>query len=82
MYECKEYKIVSIKKRRFFSYYTKCPTHLKPCELYCEECNIAICVPSMYHNVFLNFELFLKKERIHAKNLQELKINILTKICT
>lgn len=33
----------------------------------------------MYHNVFLNFELFLKKERIHAKNLQELKINILTK---
>lgn len=28
---------------------------------------------------FLNFELFLKKERIHAKNLQELKINILTK---
>lgn len=52
MYECKEYKIVSIKKRRFFSYYTKCQTHLKPCELYREECNIAICVPSMYHNVF------------------------------
>lgn len=52
MYECNEYKIVSIKKRRFFLSYTKCPTHLKPCELNCEQCNIAICVPSIYHNGF------------------------------
>lgn len=52
MYECNEYKIVSIKKRRFFLSYTNCPTHLKPCELNCEQCNIAICVPSIYHNGF------------------------------
>lgn len=69
MYECKEYKIVLIKKWRFFFYNIKCLIYLKLCELYYEECNIVICVFFMYYNVFLNFELFLKKERIYVKNL-------------
>lgn len=76
----KDHKVVPLKHRGPIPNYPKCPTHTtKHCELYCEQCDIPVClqcVSSELHNghCFIDVlkKLKMKKDAMQ-KDLQELK---------
>ncbi|XP_052709979.1 E3 ubiquitin-protein ligase TRIM71-like [Crassostrea angulata] len=84
--ETKEHKVVPIKQRRFTSNFPECQKHsLKQCELYCEHCDIPICVQCVSsgehlgHNVGGFTEKLQFKKEILLNDLQELEKSIYPK---
>nr|XP_034335376.1 E3 ubiquitin-protein ligase TRIM71-like [Crassostrea gigas] len=81
--ETKEHKVVPIKQRRSTSNCPECQKHTpKQCELYCEQCDIPICVQCVSSGEHLGHKvvgftekLQLKKE-ILLNDLQELEKSI------
>ncbi|XP_052707624.1 E3 ubiquitin-protein ligase TRIM71-like [Crassostrea angulata] len=84
--ETKEHKVVPIKQRRSTSNFHECQKHTpKQSELYCEQCNIPICVQCVSSGEHLGHKVVGFTEKLRFKNeillndLQELEKSIYPK---
>lgn len=79
----KKHKIVSFFERGSRPNYPKCPTHsTKQCELYCEQCDILLCLQCVSscehlgHTTVDILQWFERKKEVLSRELQELEKSI------